>query len=453
MTLTPINSGDTFVPGTNITPVNVSDFVNDRVDNAEDRLRGSIGVNELDSTTATQNFNAGSLVWVAGQLYMTLTPINSGDTFVNGTNITPVRVDDFVNDRDSVVFNKVRTNAKKYSTRVALFVGDSYGDPNIIGATCYPDYVGTWLGFAEYHNLCVGGAGFYSPTPMYKYITQLENYSGDKNAVTDIYIIGGLNDSKATSPSDSFYTNVISAMNDINSYVITNYPNAHITFAYIGNMIDSVVLGIDPNDPRTYLARKCGMQVQVQNASYLGWSILPHTETILSQYNGYIGVDGIHPTSDGEIELARGITRAIRDGDALVYIFDYPCVTPYQMQINSGDALFTMTNRQATFRFNGIQLDAANMTIGQNISPLYFTRNWFNAPVCAAGYIRLYDTQIGDLVVPANFIFNENILRIDFLGVFNDGTQTTYVSSFTFGANGFIDIPAMTITCDSTMLG
>lgn len=74
------------------------------------------------------------------------------------------------------------------------------------------------------------GAGIYGAKQGKTFLQGLMSIAGDipnKNSITDIYIIGGINDLSAT------YTNFKVGFNNLVNYISENYPNATIHLIYI----------------------------------------------------------------------------------------------------------------------------------------------------------------------------------------------------------------------------
>lgn len=68
-----------------------------------DQIRSNIATNEGNTTTSTHSYNAGNLVWVQGNLYKVIAPIIPGDSFVVGSNIVAITIEDIIDILDGKI--------------------------------------------------------------------------------------------------------------------------------------------------------------------------------------------------------------------------------------------------------------------------------------------------------------------------------------------------------------
>ena len=179
----------------------------------------------------------------------------------------------------------------KVSNRKFLFVGDSYiasHSNTCVERAC--NILG--ISISNYSNISTSGASFHDGS----FLTQITNYAGTKSDITDIFVIGGLNDSIYTT-NDSTLTN---AINSFFSYAKTNYPNATVSVCFAGHAHDNATL----LDGRTW-HKRCWANYMYENrvlangGVYYGdmWQGLAVSTANMND-------DGIHPANYGNEELA-----------------------------------------------------------------------------------------------------------------------------------------------------
>ena len=454
MTLTPITTGTAFTPGTNITPVNVNDFILDRINNNVQDLRGAIAINEGSSTTATVNISSGHLVWINSSLYMTMTNINIGDIFVPGTNITAVHIDDYILNRINVLvaneLAKYSTDGYKVANKKFLFVGDSFGDSSNRGFNCWPEIFATNLDLSadQWTNLCTDSAGIWNSTPSLTFLYQLQNYTGNKNEITDIIIGEATNDSFNSDPNSVQYASVKTYFSDIVDYVNANYPNATLYVASIGNGID-----VSPNiGVRVYGARSAFRKNLFEWCGEYGVKILNDCEYALSGGLEWFLSDQIHPNPTGETKLGNAISRAYLSKNANVmycYKDEYnvfgsnPHITDTGNMVSSVVIQNGVTNTRI---LNIAMLVTQGYTISQDFPLLGSPHIWYNEDMTVSGYIRLhaFDGE-SERLLPCEFIFRENGL---FLHI-HDIKNGNFVTSWTADAGAYITIDMITASTNS----
>ena len=218
---------------------------------------------------------------------------------------------------------------KRLQARNILFVGDSYGDESGEWPTVVKNNLG--LSDDKCHIECVGGAGFVS-NGVLLFKNQIENYSGDKNAITDIIICGGLNDSVSSVISDNWWNTLRNNITDFDTYAKANYPNADIHLGYIGNGNDyatgSLISG------RVYECRQLCKYFYNEAAASLGWHVIPNVEFALATNAVNIGSDGVHPSVNGSFALGNAISEYIAGG---VVEIKYPRYSPIAAGTYTGD--------------------------------------------------------------------------------------------------------------------
>lgn len=442
MSLLPISIGDTFVSGTNITPVNVNDFVLDRINNTVQNICGAIAINEESSTTATVNISAGHLLWLDSNLYMTLLPISVGDTFVIGTNVIAVHVDNYILDRiNTLVGNelaKYSTKGYKLANKHFLYIGDSFGDSSGRGHDCWPEIMSTDLGLStsQYDNLCVDGAGLWGSTPQYLFITQLENYSGDRNAVTDIVLGEATNDSYSDNPSDVRYNAPYTNLGTIVNYIKTNYPNATFYIGYIGNMFD-----ISSVANSTYASRACFRSLLFKWCAEYGINILHGTEYALCGNTNWFSTDLAHPNLAGETSIGHAMANAYLSGNANYQYWlynDWNIENPFT-NIGTLTSQVTIQGEQTELAVKGIAVSIAeNATINQDFAIIGSAHVWVNDDYEIYHCVRLHNFDgVTEKLLPAQLIFRNNFILCHLQEV---DSQGAIITSWTAGAGAYITI-------------
>lgn len=348
------------------------------------------------------------------------------------------------NTQDDLVSAINEVNSKiALADKQFLFVGDSYGDQT----NEWADLVMNLIPAGHASNLCVGGAAFYSATPAYKFITQIENYIGDKDKITDIVVCGGLNDSNSS--STAAYSDVVAAMYAFDTYVRTNYPNAKVSLGYIGNGNDyapgSQISG------RTFECRQCCRYIYYATASDLGWTVLHNVEYALSGSASFIDSDGVHPTLSGSASLKQCILQAINSGSAE---FNYPLfdmnATGSWATITSGDIKYRIHNEDGEIEIASLGMQIASgssITSATAVDLATFTGIVFNSPVDVIALARFYNVDLNGtpttnyLYVPVRLTFQYNKVMMTMLSADGSNLDTINVSSTGYLALERIIIP------------
>lgn len=283
--------------------------------------------------------NNGSNEWVNGIAYEPLTivtymnnsytsvksvPANAGNPSIateywaNTGNI-PGIITSLQNDVSALQTEEIE-NDRRFNERYTLndrsFIigGDSYTHPD------YGDIaakIGNYLG-KTYIDACQNGSSFSGAATNLTWLNALQNATGsmtsdEKEQITDIIMIGGINDSYPISYFDSLigetateYTAwlyTVTKIQEFADYCLNNFPNAQISLAFCGNAID----GVDPYN-RTYLnvARAMNAWQYVCGERHnLRW--IPNVVYPMHNYL-YMRNDGVHPTSDGGSVIAKMIS-------------------------------------------------------------------------------------------------------------------------------------------------
>lgn len=198
------------------------------------------------------------------------------------------------------------TIIKAYFNRKFIFVGDSYilgysNDGHLY--TSYAEIINTNLGLGA-TILGTSGAGFANVgtgiNEGKNFLQTLQTYQGDtadKNAITDIYVMGGYNDRTHTT------TEIWLAMQDFSTYVKETFPNARIHVAFIGWSLL----------PAEYTALEQGALAYSRCGLY-DMEYMSNSEYILHSSH-YFTSDWVHPNNEGHATLASYLATNILGGE------------------------------------------------------------------------------------------------------------------------------------------
>lgn len=209
--------------------------------------------------------------------------------------------------------NAESTYEKKDALRHLLILGDSYVLWS--GARMYSKIVDLMpMPASQIHNLAVSGSSFYHSTN--NYLAQLAAYTGDKTEITDILIMGGINDAipeygtyNQTYPDISALR---SAMVNFYAYARQNYPNAKIHLAYIGGCLASSPY-YSQHPPK---AQEMAFYAYAVEGANIGYNILAGYNTIHMTAD-YYSDDGLHPNNAG-IDAIAGVVASSFKGQQAV---------------------------------------------------------------------------------------------------------------------------------------
>lgn len=196
------------------------------------------------------------------------------------------------------------TTVKNNSTKHLLYLGDSYS--TYWNNQLYNEVAnGIGIPVAQCHNVAVSGAAFVDQNNSF--LSQAQNYTGNKSQITDILVVGGINDALAEYDN---YSNVYpntsalqAAIRSFVSYCNTNYPNARIHFAYVGGTLPtSSMYSVHPAKSQEW-----AFWAYTVFAMSLGVNVLDTYNAIHMSPNNYYD-DGIHPNSQyGVTAIAQDI--------------------------------------------------------------------------------------------------------------------------------------------------
>lgn len=216
----------------------------------------------------------------------------------------------------------INSKKKKY-----IFIGDSWNttDTPTGGEPIAPwgGYLATYLGLesSDYYNYGNGGSGFVAGTP---FLTILQNANiPDKELITDIIVIGGLNDIQ-------YISQLYTAIGDFKTYVKENFPNATITLALAQWNTNKTI-------------RDSLRQVYANFNNAVGGNLKVINDAIQCAHNyAFYQVDGSHLLPMGTNFLAYNIANAIKGGNLGAFVdVDAVSLTLKNVNIESFSGIIT----------------------------------------------------------------------------------------------------------------
>jgi hypothetical protein len=395
-------------------------------------ISANIGISDINNVTITSisngqilQYNSSTQKWENKSLGSAASR-NATSSITSGS--TDLIESGAVNSlKQTLTKDLMKEKKKDLNSRYFLFVGDSYGDESGEWASLVISY----LGLTHATKLCVSGASFRDSNPQYNFLTQIQNYNGDKSLITDIVVCGGFNDSISDDPSA--YTDTISGMVAFNTYVKANYPNANVSLGYIGNGSDRDTQGLI--GARVYAARNVCREVYYNRAALLGWSILYNVEYTLCPYIGLLGNDGVHPSSAGNSALCISIAQAIKNGMCDV-IYPESTLNPSGAigSVSTGDIKYKMCNDKATIssRIFTILTNAGTVFSSGTKAKIATLRNiLLNKEICFLGYTRLYNLEV-DNVATSTYLWIPVMITIDEQSLYITPLTTDGATSHTY---------------------
>lgn len=193
-----------------------------------------------------------------------------------------------------------------------VFLGDSYDTTN----GSWIDAVIYRLGLAQNvnaFNIAVSGHGFYGGSWENDFRAFVAGRA-DLNEFKHVIIGGGLNDALPAAVTGSTLNDaIVSFCNAVKQFM----PNAHISVAYLGNIL---------NDSAYISGRTAGniiKAIQIYNNSLPdnGASVMGNTEYIMHNYSLF-DADHIHPNASGVYRIANGVMQGIMTGRCNV-LYEY----------------------------------------------------------------------------------------------------------------------------------
>ena len=212
-------------------------------------LAGVLAFDTIDDMSDAENITKGSICYCLGDdtyddgkgAFYKIRTVTSGDV-VDGFNIVALDVSEtliaeripnyYINQLNTEITN-INNRIDNLGAKKYIFIGDSYNttDTPQGGTQIVPwssklvNYLG--LTSSDYYNSGVSGAGWHHGTDYLTQLQALDESITNKNEITDIIVLGGINDLTETTE------NIFIGIRDFATYVKTNYPNAMITIGII----------------------------------------------------------------------------------------------------------------------------------------------------------------------------------------------------------------------------
>lgn len=201
--------------------------------------------------------------------------------------------------------NTLEASMSLIENRNIIFVGDSYAVGSV-STTHYPEECASAMGLdsSHYHVLAHSGWGFANSD----YYNLIHGYSGNRNIITDIVVLGGLND--AAKLDDSLTDNaLLNLIETFVNYCKSNFPNAKI---WIGVLGWSKTISASSAAVRHYnRIEKCYRRATQWGAVFIdGFLPIVHDYNMLSN-------DDVHPNDNGQMRIGRALASRLNGGDLL----------------------------------------------------------------------------------------------------------------------------------------
>ena len=274
-----------------------------------DTLKDAIAIADDGlNPTSSANRSVGSLVWLNDKLNIVIEPISMGNEYTN-SNVREASIEELIRITKDQIFEEINSLAvytnieldkkvTKYNNGKYIIIGDSYV---VLGLGAQ---IKTILSL-DAIVFPAGGGGFAGTAGTYTFQTALEAVANtlsadEKNAITDIIILGGYNDF-------SFQPGVITtAMQNFNTYARTTFSKALITLGMVAYSTRDSDLG---------LIEEVVIPTYSANAMVLGWRYIPYANCGI-HFTTAMDTDGVHPIPGGISTIANYVAQFIHTGNA-----------------------------------------------------------------------------------------------------------------------------------------
>jgi lysophospholipase L1-like esterase len=446
-----ITAGDRYVIGSNIQHITVEDFYNEYVAaiaeivekigslndlTTEDKSSIVAAINEVNSTgggtkeligdladldTTAKNNLVSAINEVLSTATDNYTSLNNLITALSGNvgNLSALTTDN----KSSLVAAINEVNSRSTRDYNILFVGDSYGDnPN--NTVHYPDIAASILGLDSNHyaNLCASGAGFCTGTT---YLQQISAWTGNRNAITHIIVLGGTND-------HTLINDVQDAIDAFITYAKTNYPYAEVIVGCL------TWQPIYPND----LNKLQDLNTAYQRAIDYGATIINNAWLAIHNYD-LLFSDMVHPNDVGQNAIAESIVNFLKCGDfSNKFIKNYVAGTLSSSNgtWNNTTLRECQTGNSVIGAFNGNTITFTNaINIGTNLVSI----GKISGGLIRGGYATPYAPVTAIINGSTSFIYvviSEGTVSVRKITVFSSvkSPSFTNTSSSTIGLYSFI---------------
>ena len=400
-----------------------------------------------NDTTLTATFSSAAGEWLVwgDVLYVALVNITAGDSYVVGSNIRHITMEEVINDikalitaeatarqnaiaveatarqnADTTLQNAITaeataraqadnaineaisklTNVQDWSHEYVLFLGDSYLTRENSQNKTIVDLICDRLGITNYTNAATGGASFAGG----QIATQITNADASI-PYTQCIILAGINDARfsnviSTSPIPN-YNILKAALGSALSSLKTKYPQfKNIYLGYIGSRT------IDATDGQgNFESIAASTYAYIYDGMRIGYIYLNGVENIMHRNLENYASDGLHPSNQGIADIANGVANTLITGNV-------------ETKLPLHDLLMSSTS-----------VNNASAGTGNNFR-VVMSNDHFNLTVREAGVTNLTTahsaTQGTDLQLYSNLYdkFETDIYIPIFVDVLDNGTTT-----------------------------
>lgn len=204
------------------------------------------------------------------------------------------------------------------NNRKIIVIGDSYGIQQFDASPIlkfFWEIIAENLSLTENVNIfeaCRSGASFTNGNFLGR-LQQVSANISNKETITDIFIVGGYNDSY----SNITVNNILTGMTNLNNYVKANYINARVSVAHVG-YDNPYILDNSWNVSTDRILKS--IDTYKKGSALLGWRYISGAEYILHNYDStYWQADGVHPSQLGQNELGQYLTEGFLNGYVNIY--------------------------------------------------------------------------------------------------------------------------------------
>lgn len=263
----------------------------------------------------TKPYEALTVVMYNDSAYLSTVPVPPG-TLITDTGYWQKIFDmqAFENEIRAEVAYLDEVTLKTNSTKHLLYCGDSYSVGN--SGLLYATFVSlSGIPVNQCHNLSVSGASFAQSDNTF--LNQITNYSGNRNEITDIIVVGGINDALLSFDVENYpdITSLVNAMEYFITYANQQYPNAKVQIAYVGGCLTSSQYYTTLHPSKSQEMAQYAYTVVAQSQ---GYKVLK-TYNAIHQYPGMYSQDGLHPSTTGDMELGAVIANTFNDRYAPIF--------------------------------------------------------------------------------------------------------------------------------------
>lgn len=409
----------------------------------------------------TKQYEPLTIVQDNEHIYLSSQPVPAGVAITNTDYWQPVfnmqEFYDMINDLNDRVAQEIQdlteyvdnSTVKNNSARHLLYVGDSYSVWH--NARLYKEFVNhSGIPASQCHNVAVSGSAFGDGS----FLTQISNYTGDKNEITDILVVGGINDAllQYNTPAYPDISGLVNAMTTFYTYATQNYPNATVHIAYVGGTMTSSEYYETLHPAKSQMM---AFFAYTSTASSIGFKVL-NTYNIIHLTPNYYSADGLHPNVDGAIAIGTAVASTFNKNPV-------PAIRPaFRSRLTYGstfartgtvDVTYEITNDITTLRFDtSACICNANQSITINwVEILDMNGNEFRikAPIVVPCTLLLNGFNNTDAYhpVPAEIKIENGKLYIKVTEINTNGTSyKTFVST---NNNASITIPGFSINTET----